>query len=142
MVKKEALVRDVSIEEARYGKERIKTKEKEFEVKAPNKKTGLNTKLTQLETLELYNKGFKIDEIAVMREIKKETVMNHLCFLVEKKILPIKEVDKLVPENIQRKIRQAVGKVGVDKLKPIFEELGEVVSYDEIKLVLAKIKAF
>ncbi|MDD4332644.1 MAG: RecQ family ATP-dependent DNA helicase [Patescibacteria group bacterium] len=109
--------------------------ESEFEIEPP-KKGGLNTKLTQLETLDLFVKGSSIDEIAEERELKRDTVINHLCFLIEKKL--IKDIDKLVTPGIQKKILKAVEKVGVEKLTPIKEELGDEVGWDEIKLVVAK----
>lgn len=116
---------------------RFKKEDEEFEVDAPDKKVGLSTKLTQLETLEMYNRGLGIQEIAKQRGLNKDTVINHLVFLLEKKILKAKEIDKLVNQKNQIKIKKAVKKVGKDKLKPIFEELDGKISYDEIKLFLA-----
>jgi ATP-dependent DNA helicase RecQ len=108
-------------------RKKFKPKE-EFTVSDPNKSAGLNTKLTQLETLELFNNNLSIDEIAKQRDLTKDTVINHLVFLFEKKILKVNNLDKLVKKEVQ------------NKLKPIYEELGEKVSYDEIKLVLAVVK--
>lgn len=103
-----------------------------------NKKTGLSTKLTQLETFDLYNKGMDIDQMAAARELTRDTIIKHLCFLVEKK-LPV-DIDKFVTPAKQQKIAYAVKKLGADKLIPIKEELGDKISYDEIKLTLAKIR--
>jgi ATP-dependent DNA helicase RecQ len=120
-------------------RKKFKPKE-EFTVSDPNKSAGLNTKLTQLETLELFNNNLSIDEIAKQRDLTKDTVINHLVFLFEKKILKVNNLDKLVKKEVQNKIKRAKKKVSSDKLKPIYEELGEKVSYDEIKLVLAVVK--
>jgi len=101
-------------------------------------KSPLSTKLTQLETFDLYNKGLTPEEIAEERELVVGTVISHLAFLVEKKL--IKEIDNLVTEAKQKSIKEAITKVGGEKLKLIKEELGESVTYEDIKLVVAKIK--
>jgi len=122
-----------------HGNEkRSKKEEKEFVVKEPDKKSGLNTKLTQLETFELFNKGIAIDKIAEERGLTTDTVVNHLCFLIEKKL--IKNIDNLVNKTSQNKIKAAIEKVGTGKLTPIKEGLGDSFSWDEIKLVLAMVK--
>ncbi|MFM8005416.1 MAG: HRDC domain-containing protein, partial [Dolichospermum sp.] len=40
---------------------------------------------TELTTLELYNQGFSIQEIAQKRNVKTGTIINHLSNLIEKK---------------------------------------------------------
>jgi len=102
------------------------------------RKSKLSTKLTQLETFELYNKGMSISEMAEAREIKDETIINHLCYLIEKGLNV--DINRFVSKNNQNKIKKAIEKVGAEKLKPIFEELGEEVSYSDIKLILSQIK--
>ncbi len=103
------------------------------------KPASLSTKLTQLETLELWNRGMSLEKIAEARELVAGTIMGHLCFLIEKGLGV--NIDKLVKPERQKKIMAAVKKVGADKLTPIREALGEEFSWDEIKLVLAKMKA-
>jgi ATP-dependent DNA helicase RecQ len=110
----------------------------QVETKHKKKTSSLSTKLTQLETLELYNKGMTIEKIAKARELEVSTIVSHLCFLIEKG-LGI-DIDKLVNPAKQKKIRQAVKEVGAEKLTPIKEALGDEISYDEIKLMLAKMK--
>ncbi len=109
----------------------------EFAVK-PKGKSELNTKLTQLETMEMYNRGMSIKEIAKERDMEEETVIGHITYLIEKKVLKPAEVDKLVNKKIQDKILVAIKKHGKEKLKPIYEELNGEISYNDIKLVLAK----
>lgn len=112
--------------------------EKEFDVKEPEKKSGLSTKLTQLETLELFNNGQSLDKIAAARDLTVGTVVGHLCFLIEKGL--IKDLNKLIDPSRQNKIKAAIKKIGIDKLTPIKEELGDSFDWDEIKLVLANLK--
>ncbi|MDP2708978.1 MAG: helix-turn-helix domain-containing protein, partial [bacterium] len=103
------------------------------------KTSSLSTKLTQLETLELWNKGMSIEKIAAARELSAGTIMGHLCFLIEKGLGV--NIDKLVKPERQKKIMAAIKKVGADKLTPIREVLGEEYSWDEIKLTLAKMRS-
>lgn len=111
---------------------------KEFKVEPPKKGSELNTKLTQLETLELFNHGLSIEKISKKRELSTATIVNHLSFLIEKKL--IKNIDKLVTKKQQEKIKKAIKKVGAEKLTPIKEILDDKTSWDEIKLVIAKEK--
>jgi len=54
----------------------------------------LSTKLTQLETFDLYNKGLSIEEMAEARNLTPDMIVDHLNFLIEKK-LPV-NIDKLL----------------------------------------------
>lgn len=95
----------------------------------------LNTKLTQLETMELFNKDLSVDKIAEERNLQKDTVIEHLVFLIEKSI--IKDIDKLVNKKNQNQIALAIKKVGSEKLKQIYEELGAKIDYNDIKIYRA-----
>ena len=113
------------------------TAPEENKEKGTSQKTKLNTKLTQLETLELYNKGHTLEQIAEQRGLTVNTIVDHMCFLLKKGM--IKDVEKLVPSSKRKKIEKVAKKVGRSKLKPLKEELGDEVSYEEIKITLAKI---
>jgi len=111
----------------------------QVEEKHKKKTTNLSTKLTQLETLELWNKGMSLEKIAEARELAVGTIVGHICFLVEKGLGV--NIDKLVKPERQKKITEAIKRAGADKLTLIREVLGEEYSWDEIKLVLAKTKS-
>jgi ATP-dependent DNA helicase RecQ len=115
-----------------------KFKEKEFTSAPPKARSVLSTKLTQLETFELANKGLSIDKIAAARGLNKDSVVNHLCYLIEKKL--IKNIDNYVDKKKQSAILAVGQKLGAYTMKPIKEELGDGYSYDEIKLTLAQSK--
>lgn len=120
----------------KYGFKSKKEKiEEGFEEIKVEKKT-LNTKLTQLETLDLFNKNYDPAAIAGARGFTLETIYNHLVFLIEKGL--IKNIDKLVDAKKQDKIFAAIKKIGFDKLTPIKDELGDDYSWEEIKLARAK----
>jgi ATP-dependent DNA helicase RecQ len=91
---------------------------------------------TELTTLDLYNQGFSIEEIAQKRNIKTSTIINHLSNLIEKK--QSLDLSKLVPLERQKKIWNVLEIVGDIALTPIRENLGESYSFDEIRLVRAK----
>ncbi len=115
-----------------------KSNKEEFVVAAPDKKAKLPTKLTQLETFELYNKGYELNKIAKTRELTVDTIVNHLCFLIEMGLLV--DISKLVSEKKQKEIRKVVEEVGNEKLTPVKEKLGDEYNWNEIKLVMFKIK--
>lgn len=110
----------------------------EYKVEAPDENLDFSTKLTQIETYELFNKGLSIDDIAQTRNLKPGTIYDHLSFVIEKG-LPIK-LEKLVSPAREKKIIDAIKKVGPERLSPIKELLGDDFSFDEIKLIRAKMK--
>jgi len=101
-------------------------------------KKVLSTKLTQLETFDLYNHGYDIKAMAEARDLTENTIVEHLCFLIDKK-LPI-NIDKFVSPKIQQKIIKAIKSNKSDKLKALKENLDDDISYHEIKLTLADYK--
>jgi len=123
----------------KYAKNKITRENLDNIVKEPSSKPVLSTKLTQLETLELYNKGLSPATIAAKRNLNSGTIVGHIIFLIEKKLIKTKNIDKLVDNSKQRKIKTAIAKVGDTKLRPIKDEVGESISYEEIKLMIAKI---
>src|SRR6266581_556801 len=90
---------------------------------------------TRRHTLDLYNEGRSIEEIARERNLKPNTIMNHLAELVEagEAIDP----ERLVDPGRQKIIFAALQQVGGDMLKPVKDFLGDEYSYDEIRLVRA-----
>ncbi len=113
----------------------IKTAKQEFK-----EKKMFNTKLTQLVTLEHWKNGLDTDEIAKERDLKEQTISNHVVYLIEKDLIKKNEIDKIVTTNKQKKIIKAIEKIGGDKLKPIKEDLGKEYSYNDIKFTRAVYK--
>ncbi len=116
-------------------------KKRSFKTKEPKLKNvqiteEISTKLTQLETLELFNDKLSIDDIAQKRNLKPGTVVDHICWLAGKKL--IKNFDNLVEKKKEKEILDVVKNTGKEKLGPIKEKLGNNFTWDEIKLTLAK----
>ncbi len=90
---------------------------------------------THLQTLALFQEGYSPAEIAAHREIRPETVANHLALLIENR--RIANLEGLVKPEAQAEINQAIETVGLASLGNLWEHLGKRYSYDEIKLVRA-----
>ena len=90
---------------------------------------------THINTLQLYQQGLSIEEMAAQRGYTRGTIVKHLCELIEMK-QPI-DLDRLVLPVKQELIAKAIHKLGSSSLKPLKEHLGENYSYDEIRLVCA-----
>ena len=102
---------------------------------------------TYLETAELIREEYDLEELAVTREISEDTIMKHLEVLTSS--MPDLDISYLSPEEtIVTRVSHAREKIlalndselllenGGPKLRAIFEELGEEISYSDIKLSL------
>ncbi len=88
-------------------------------------------------TLELYKQHLTMHEIAKKRGLALSTIASHL----EKLILDGEDisVDSFVDSEKQQHIKQALEELGMQALSPIKEKLGNGYSYEEIRLVRAKV---
>jgi ATP-dependent DNA helicase RecQ len=92
---------------------------------------------TALQTYNLYREGFNLTEIAARRSVKVGTIATHLCELLQLDYQI--DIDRFIATARQQKIKAAIKQVGFEHLTPIKEYLGDDYSYDEIRLVRAKI---
>lgn len=90
------------------------------------------------ETLQLFQDGQSVEEIAELRGLSSNTIVNHLSKAIEEE----KAIDytRLVSPEREAEIRSAITEVGKEFLKPIKEAVTETITYNEIKFVLAKLK--
>jgi ATP-dependent DNA helicase RecQ len=93
---------------------------------------------SQLQTLDLYLRGLNLAEIAIERSMRESTITDHLIKTIECGYEV--NLDRIVSVDRQTAIAQAINTVGADRLTPIREHLGDSYSYEEIKLVRAKLK--
>mgnify|MGYP000403227562 CR=1 FL=1 len=91
---------------------------------------------TESTTLELYEQGFNIEEIAQKRNVKTSTIIQHLSDLIEKN--QSIDLNQLIHLERQKKIWQVLDVLGDIALTPIKDYLGESYSFNEIRLVKAK----
>lgn len=103
---------------------------------APQKKTA-----PAVETLQLIAQGKSLTEIAEIRGRQLGTVINAVAALVESGELDFHE--DWVDRNKQAVIEAACKRAGlstIEKLKPLKDVLPPEVTYDEIRLVLARLR--
>ncbi|MEQ8925227.1 MAG: DNA helicase RecQ [Fulvivirga sp.] len=101
----------------------------------PKRKAVKELGESYLKTLELFQKGKPIDEIANERGLAYGTIESHFDQLIRHG--KIKAVDILDQETIDI-IKAAINKANGIGLKPIKEELGDAFSYGEIRMVMAQ----
>ena len=90
---------------------------------------------THRATLEMYENGMDIDDIAQNRGVKPSTVWTHLVQLLDAGYSI--NCDRLVPPERQTVIYDAIAAIGSDSLRNLFDHLREEYTYDEIKIVRA-----
>jgi len=99
----------------------------------PEKKTA-----PALETLRLLSAGNSFEDIAKIRGRQLSTVVNAVANLVERGDL---EFDPAwVDRNKLAVIEAACAKLGVNGLKPLKDALPPEITYDEIRLVVARVR--
>ena len=90
---------------------------------------------TNMTTLQLYQQGLTIPEIAERRSLKQSTIYGHIAALIEMN-QPI-DVDTLVSEQKKAMIIKCIQTIGDGALTPVKNHLGDDYSYGEIRLVRA-----
>ena len=90
------------------------------------------------ETIQLIEQGKTLDEIAVIRGRRRSTIVSMVSDLVERGLLEFQE--NWVTEVRQKAIEAAAANLGLEKFAPIKESLPEDFTYDEIRLVVAKLR--
>jgi ATP-dependent DNA helicase RecQ len=90
------------------------------------------------ETMRLLAEGKTLDEIAQLRGRKRETVAGMVADLVEKGRLAYDPA--WVPAERAMRIEEACSRLGVQWLKPLKEALPPEYTFDEIRLVVARLR--
>ncbi len=90
---------------------------------------------TQMITLQFYQQGLNIYQIAAKRGLKTGTIANHLSELIALN-QPV-DINDFVSTDKQEVIIKMINKIGNSSLKDLRDSLGDNYSYDEIRLVRA-----
>jgi ATP-dependent DNA helicase RecQ len=90
------------------------------------------------ETLRLLQQGKSMTEIATLRQRQPGTVANTIATLVENG--DVEFDDQWVDANRRSVIEAACARLGTQWLKPLKEALPPEITYEEIRLVVARLK--
>ncbi|WP_075980048.1 DNA helicase RecQ [Bacillus massilinigeriensis] len=93
---------------------------------------------SHLISYEMYREQLSVKDIAKSRDLNVTTVENHLILCFEQGL----EIDLMseIPENSLHLLEEAVERVGMDRLKPIKEQLPDEISYFMIKIYLSSLR--
>lgn len=87
-------------------------------------------------SFQYYEEGLTIKEIAKKRNFSLSTIQNHIIRAVKEG--NNMEWSAIFDEDTEKQVLEAVNRVGIEKLKPIKDELNADIDYFIIKAVIAK----
>lgn len=88
-------------------------------------------------TYDCYLEGLSLKEIAEKRNFSNNTIIDHLSRSEEQG--QIVDWSRFINDpSKEERILNVINKIGLEKLKPIKESLPEEISYEDIKIVIAK----
>lgn len=93
-----------------------------------------DTRKSWEKTLDLFNQNLSVEEIGAERSLAPTTILSHLCQCVEKGKVSI---GALLSEEKQALIEDAIHRLENPSAKAIKEDMGEDVTYDDIRLMMA-----
>ncbi|GHO42697.1 ATP-dependent DNA helicase RecQ [Ktedonospora formicarum] len=93
---------------------------------------------THHETLDLYNQGMSVEEIARTRNLSQSTIIRHLATMIENG--EVIDITPLLQPGHREDIANVFQQVGMDALKPAKELLGDNYSYEELHIVRAMLR--
>ena len=90
------------------------------------------------QAMELFGRGAGLDEVTTAIGRAARTVVGYLVEFIEH-VQPAR-IDDWVDDIVYERVEAAVAAVGADRLRPIYEHLGEQIDYDEIQITLAHLR--
>lgn len=93
---------------------------------------------TRIISYNLYQSGKTIDEIAAYRELTRITIENHLISCLDNG-MDI-NIEKDIHTEFEAEIINAIKEIGIEKLRPLKDALGENISYLDIRYYISKMK--
>jgi ATP-dependent DNA helicase RecQ len=98
------------------------------------------TTAAKAESLRLLQEGLTIEAVMERTGRAQSTVVADLCDMIEDgRHQP--SLRLWMTEEIENSIRRAAAETGIERLRPIREIVGEAISYDQIRIVVATIRA-
>jgi ATP-dependent DNA helicase RecQ len=89
---------------------------------------------TKQMTLQMFNSGNSIEEIATIRDLALSTIESHLAFYIQKGRLRLEEIMEI---DEMQEIRKAIERSDTNMLSSIHQSLEGEYSYGQIRMVLA-----
>lgn len=125
--------------EAYCGERGLSERTKAAIASPSSRATNLPSQTRQVEVLSLYRRGHGVSEIAEMFNVQKKTVINNLweSFRYYGETFPAEPIlaESTLGPDEQGQVLAAFDKLGVERLRPIFDELQEKVSFDELHIL-------
>jgi ATP-dependent DNA helicase RecQ len=87
---------------------------------------------------ELFRRGDSIDDVVVALKRARSTVVDYLTGYIQRE--RIHDPRPWVDHETVARVQDAADRVGVERLKPVFDQLGGSVDYERIKIVLFCLK--
>lgn len=84
------------------------------------------------EYFDLFERGLSMEDVANQLDRSLDTVSRYLSTWIEQH--QITDVDCWIPPALHERIRTAIGQVGCERLKPLFEALNSEVSYHHLRI--------
>jgi ATP-dependent DNA helicase RecQ len=103
----------------------------------PPKPPGEPGQLTvvKVKAFDLFRQGAVIEDVMHQTERARSTINDYLAEFIRRERPP--NIKQWIADDVYERVAAAARQVGRGFLKPIFLALGESISYDEIRLVLA-----
>lgn len=98
------------------------------------------TTASKAEAYSLLQQGLTIDEVMARTSRARSTVIGDLCEIIEDGRCRL-SLRAWLSEDTEALIVSAAERVGTDRLRPIRDVVGEAISYDEIRIVVASLRA-
>jgi ATP-dependent DNA helicase RecQ len=83
---------------------------------------------------ELFRRGDSIDDVVVTLKRARSTVVEYLTGYIQRE--RIRDPRPWVDQETVARVQDAADRVGVERLKPVFDQLGGSVDYETIKIIL------
>ena len=114
---------------------------KTIPVRPPRERTRTSRpNAAQAEARQLFEQGLTVETVMARTGRARSTVIGDLCEMIEDgRAQP--SLRSWMSEETEDTIRQAAAQAGIERLRPIKDIVGEAISYDDIRIVVATIRA-
>jgi ATP-dependent DNA helicase RecQ len=92
------------------------------------------------EVLTHFREGKSIEEIANCRQVSKNTIENQILSIMETEDVDIDPDYFGLTEEYEDEIKEAIGRIGSERLSPIKECVNPSISYTQIKVCIMIIR--